>query len=144
MTSVEVGAGFPLWGVRVIALEQAVAAPLCSRHLHDLGADVVKVERPDGGDFSRHYDDAVSGLSANFVWLNHGKRSVAIDLRREEGNQALGRLLAEADVFVHNLGPGAVDRLGFGWDAAHALNPRLVWCAPAGSNVRPFAARSAG
>jgi itaconate CoA-transferase len=128
----EDGAGLPLWGTRVVALEQAVAAPLCSRHLHDLGADVVKVERPDGGDFSRHYDDAVSGLSANFVWLNHGKRSVALDLRSEEGRAALQRLLADADVFVHNLGPGAVERLGFGFEPVHATNPRLVWCAISG------------
>ena len=128
----EDGAGLPLWGIRVVALEQAVAAPLCSRHLHDLGADVIKVERPDGGDFARHYDDAVGGLSANFVWLNHGKRSVALDLRSEEGRAGLERLLAEADVFVHNLGPGAVDRLGFGFEAVHAANPRLIWCAISG------------
>jgi crotonobetainyl-CoA:carnitine CoA-transferase CaiB-like acyl-CoA transferase len=126
------GAGFPLSGIRVVALEQAVAVPLCSRHLHDLGADVVKVERPDGGDFSRHYDDAVNGLSANFVWLNHGKRSIALDLRGDEGKSGLSRLLVSADVFVHNLGPGAVDRLGFGWEVLHARNPRLVWCAISG------------
>jgi itaconate CoA-transferase len=132
VTGIEDGAGLPLWGIQVVALEQAVAAPLCSRHLHDLGADVVKVERPDGGDFSRHYDDAVSGLSANFVWLNHGKRSVALDLRTEDGKAALSGLLTGADVFVHNLGPGSLDRLGFGWDAVHAMNPRLVWCAISG------------
>jgi crotonobetainyl-CoA:carnitine CoA-transferase CaiB-like acyl-CoA transferase len=132
MTTPDDGAGLPLWGIRVVALEQAVAAPLCSRHLHDLGAEVVKVERPDGGDFARHYDDAVSGLSANFVWLNHGKRSVALDVRSEEGSAALWSLLAGADVFVHNLGPGAVERLGFGFEAVHAANPRLIWCAISG------------
>jgi crotonobetainyl-CoA:carnitine CoA-transferase CaiB-like acyl-CoA transferase len=126
------GAGLPLWGIRVVALEQAVAAPLCSLHLHDLGADVVKVERPDGGDFSRHYDTAVEGLSANFVWLNHGKRSVALDLRAESGRATLRRLLTDADVFVHNLGPGAVERLGFDFESTRALNPRLVWCAISG------------
>jgi crotonobetainyl-CoA:carnitine CoA-transferase CaiB-like acyl-CoA transferase len=132
MSIPEDGAGLPLWGIRVVALEQAVAAPLCSRHLHDLGADVVKVERPDGGDFSRHYDDAVDGLSANFVWLNHGKRSVTLDLRSDTGRSGLAHLLANADVFVHNLGPGAVDRLGFGWETVHAMNPRLIWCAISG------------
>jgi itaconate CoA-transferase len=122
----------PLEGIRVVALEHAVAAPLCSRHLADLGAVVIKVERPDGGDFARHYDDAVSGLSANFAWLNHGKQSVALDLRSEAGRAALERLLATADVFVHNLGPGAVERLGFGAEALAGRYPRLVWCSISG------------
>src|SRR3712207_64974 len=106
----------PLEGLRVVALEQAVAAPFCTRQLADLGADVVKVERPDGGDFARGYDGALSGLSAYFAWANRGKRSVALDLKDPPGREALGRLLGRADVFVHNLAPGAVERLGFGYE----------------------------
>src|SRR5207244_6572186 len=96
----------------VIALEQAVAAPLATRHLADLGARVIKVERVDGGDFARHYDQAVRGQASHFVWLNRGKESVALDLKHERGRDVLARLVARADVFLHNLGPAAVDRLG--------------------------------
>src|SRR5262245_31654281 len=103
----------PLSGVRVVALEQAVAAPFCSRQLADLGADVVKVERPGGGDFARDYDGALNGLSAYFAWLNRGKRSVVLDLKRDKELATFGALIARADVFVHNLVPGAVERLGF-------------------------------
>jgi crotonobetainyl-CoA:carnitine CoA-transferase CaiB-like acyl-CoA transferase len=122
----------PLEGIRVVALEHAVAAPLCTRHLADLGADVVKVERPDGGDFARRYDSFVNGESAHFVWLNRGKRSVALDLKRPADRAVLDALLARSDVFVHNLGPSAVDRLGLGWDALHAAYPRLISCAISG------------
>ena len=97
----------PLSGLRVVALEQAVAAPFCSRQLADLGADVIKVERPDGGDFARSYDGALNGLSAHFAWLNRGKRSVALDLKRPEDLTTFGKLIARADVFIHNLAPGA-------------------------------------
>ncbi len=103
----------PLDGMLVVALEQAVAAPLATRHLADLGARVIKVERVDGGDFARDYDHAVRGLASHFVWLNRGKESIALDLKQERGREVLERLLARADVFLHNLGPGAVDRLGF-------------------------------
>ena len=113
----------PLDGVRVVALEQAVAAPLCTRHLADLGADVVKVERPEG-DFARRYDSVVRGQSAYFVWLNRGKRSIALDVAAEPAT--FDALLARADVFVHNLGPGAIDRLGYGWERLHARWPRLI------------------
>lgn len=113
----------PLDGVRVVALEQAVAAPLCTRHLADLGADVVKVERPEG-DFARRYDSVVHGQSAYFVWLNRGKRSIALDVTAERAT--FDALLGTADVFVHNLGPGAVDRLGYGWERLHARWPRLI------------------
>src|SRR5438874_12353821 len=102
----------PLAGVRVVAWEHAVAAPLATRHLADLGADVVKVERPGGGDFARDYDSAVNGLSAYFVWLNRGKRSVVLDLKDERDRRAFDVLLQRADVFVHNQGPGAAERLG--------------------------------
>jgi itaconate CoA-transferase len=117
----------PLAGVRVVALEQAVAAPLCSRHLADLGADVIKVERPGGGDFSRGYDTFVKGMASHFVWLNYGKRSIVLDVKSKEGRATLLRLLETADVFIANLSPGAVDRL-VPKDELEQLNPRLVTC----------------
>lgn len=133
----------PLSGVRVVALEQAVAAPLCTRHLADLGAEVTKVERPDG-DFARRYDTVALGHSAYFVWLNHGKRSVALDLTLARDREAFEALLADADVFVHNLGPGAVERLGYGWDALHARWPRLIVCAISGfGSEGPYKSRKA-
>jgi crotonobetainyl-CoA:carnitine CoA-transferase CaiB-like acyl-CoA transferase len=122
----------PLAGLRVVAWEQAVAAPLATRHLADLGADVVKVERPDGGDFARAYDSAVNGLSAHFVWLNRGKRSVVLDLKQPSGRQAFDRLLDRADVFVHNQGPGAAERLGYTHAVLQQRNPRLITCAISG------------
>ncbi|MGH2378937.1 MAG: CaiB/BaiF CoA transferase family protein [Candidatus Limnocylindria bacterium] len=115
----------PLDGIRVVALEQAVAGPLCTRHLADLGADVVKIERPEG-DFARRYDSVVLGQSAYFVWLNRGKRSLTLDLTQAADRAALERLLERADVLVHNLGPGSLERLGLGWEALHARWPRLV------------------
>jgi itaconate CoA-transferase len=124
--------GLPLRGVRVVALEQAVAAPFCSRQLSDLGADVVKVERPDGGDLAREYDHAVRGQSAYFVWLNRGKRSIVLDLKRSEDRAICQQLLDRADVFVHNLAPRAVERLGFGYDDLAPRNPRLIWCGISG------------
>jgi crotonobetainyl-CoA:carnitine CoA-transferase CaiB-like acyl-CoA transferase len=122
----------PLSGLRVVALEQAVAAPFCSRQLADLGADVIKVERPDGGDFSRSYEGALNGLSGHFAWLNRGKRSVALDLKRAEDLAAFAKLIARADVFIHNLAPGAVERLGFGYDELKDTYPRLIWCGISG------------
>jgi itaconate CoA-transferase len=143
-TALVAGTGMPpLAGLRVVALEQAVAAPLCTRHLADLGADVTKVER-HGGDFARHYDSIVLGMSAYFVWLNHGKRSVGLDLSRAEDRSAFDALLGEADVFVHNLGPGAVERLGYGWAAVHARWPRLIVCAISGfGSDGPYRSRKA-
>src|SRR3954452_4060286 len=102
----------PLDTVTVVSLEQAVAAPLCTRHLADLGARVVKIERPGSGDFARGYDETVHGLSSYFVWLNRTKESVTLDVKRPEGMAILHDLLAGADVLLHNLGPGAVQRLG--------------------------------
>lgn len=122
----------PLEGLRVVALEQAVAGPLCTRHLADLGADVVKIERPGGGDLARRYDSVVKGQSTHFVWLNRGKRSIALDLAKPADRDVCVALLARADVFVHNLGPGAIDRLGFGWETLHARWPRLISCAISG------------
>lgn len=119
-------------GIRVVAFEQAVAAPLCTRHLADLGAEIIKIERPDGGDFARRYDSVVHGESAYFVWLNYGKRSVALDVGSDFGARAMDGLLATADVFVHNLGPGAIDRLGYGWARLHERWPSLISCAISG------------
>ncbi|MEU4810107.1 CaiB/BaiF CoA-transferase family protein [Nocardia fluminea] len=102
----------PLAGVTVVALEQAVSAPMCTRTLADLGARVLKVENPDGGDFARHYDDVVDGLAAHFVWVNRGKESVALNLKSPAGMEVLHLLLDHADVLVSNLAPGATARLG--------------------------------
>lgn len=122
----------PLSELRVVTLEQAVAAPFCSRQLADMGADVVKVERPDGGDFARSYDGALHGLSGYFAWLNRGKRSVTLDLKAERGREAMDKLLMRSDVFIHNLAPGAIDRLGFGWEELHRRNPGLLWVSISG------------
>jgi len=117
----------PLTGVVVVALEQAVAAPLCSRHLADLGAEVIKIERIDGGDFARDYDAHVGGMSSHFVWLNWNKRSLALNLKTDEGKGVLLRLLEEADVFLSNLAPGAIDRL-VTEDELATHNPSLIRC----------------
>jgi formyl-CoA transferase len=116
----------PLAGVRVLALEQAVAGPLCTRHLADLGAEVIKIERPGGGDFARRYDTAVKGLSSYFVWLNRGKRSLALDLKHAKAREILQRLVASSDVLVQNLGPGAIDRLGLAPERLRREYPALV------------------
>ena len=122
----------PLTGLRVLALEQAVAGPFCSRQLADMGADVIKVERPDGGDFARDYDSAMNGLSAYFAWLNRGKRSITLDLKQSPELAICARLIDRADVFLHNLAPGAVERFGFDYDALTGRHPRLVWCGISG------------
>jgi itaconate CoA-transferase len=119
-------ADLPLAGIRVIAFEQAVAAPLCTRHLADLGADVIKVERRGEGDFARGYDSAVHGYSTWSVWLNRGKRSLTLDIKSERGREVAERLVAGADVVVQNFGPGAFDRLGLGVTQLHERYPRLV------------------
>ena len=124
--------GLPLSGVRVVAIEQAVAAPFCSRQLADMGADVIKVERPDGGDLARGYDGALNGVSAYFAWLNRGKRSIVLDLKQPGDLQICARLLEGADIFVHNLAPGAIERMGFGYDALGERHPRLIWCGISG------------
>ncbi|PBC35476.1 carnitine dehydratase [Rhodococcus sp. ACS1] len=118
--------GLPLEGIVVVSVEQAVAVPFASRQLADLGAEVIKIERPEGGDFARDYDDVVEGLSAHFVWLNRSKKSVCLDLKTAQGRQALDRLLDRADVFLQNLAPGAMERLGFGPAAVRASRPGLI------------------
>jgi crotonobetainyl-CoA:carnitine CoA-transferase CaiB-like acyl-CoA transferase len=118
----------PLQDVTVVAVEQAVAAPFASRQLADLGARVIKIERPGSGDFARAYDTTVKGLASHFVWTNRSKESVTLDLKRPEAAGALRRLLARADIFLHNLAPGAVARLGFDAVGLRAAHPRLITC----------------
>ena len=122
----------PLTGITVVALEQAVAAPFATRQLADLGARVIKVERPDGGDFARGYDTAVLGQASYFVWLNRGKESIELDLKTERGREVLSALVARADVFVQNLAPGAADRLGFAAADLTGRHPRLICCSISG------------
>jgi itaconate CoA-transferase len=122
----------PLSGIRVVALEQAVAAPFCSRQLADMGADVIKVERPDGGDTARGYDGALNGVSAYFAWLNRGKRSIVLDVKQPRDHRAFTKLVGRADIFIHNLAPGAVERLGFGYEQLAARQPGLIWCGISG------------
>jgi crotonobetainyl-CoA:carnitine CoA-transferase CaiB-like acyl-CoA transferase len=116
----------------VVALEQAVAAPFATRQLADLGARVIKVERPGAGDFARDYDRTVFGLASYFVWLNRGKESVELNVKSADGQAALAALLARADVFVQNLAPGAAERLGLGADQLRARHPRLICCSVSG------------
>jgi itaconate CoA-transferase len=122
----------PLEGVRVLALEQAVVAPFCTRQLADMGAAVIKVERPGVGDFARDYDGALNGVSAYFAWLNRGKRSIVLDLKLSADLATCQKLISRADVFVHNFAPGAVERLGFGYEQLAAKFPRLIWCGISG------------
>ena len=121
----------PLAGITVVALEQAVAAPFATRQLADLGARVIKVERP-GGDFARHYDRTVQGLSAYFVWVNRGKESIVLDLKDGADRALLDRMLARADVFVQNLAPGAAARLGCAAAELRSRHPRLTTCSLSG------------
>ena len=120
-----------LEGVLVVALEQAVAAPLCSCRLADAGARVIKIERPEG-DFARGYDRAAHGQSSYFVWLNRGKESLTLDIKNEADKALLHRLLAKADVFIQNLAPGAAARAGFDPEELRRLHPRLITCSITG------------
>jgi itaconate CoA-transferase len=134
----------PLSGITVVALEQAVSAPFATRQLADLGARVIKIERPDGGDFARSYDTAVDGLSSYFVWLNRSKESLTLDLKRPEAQAVLAKLLKRADVFVQNLAPGAADRLGFSTSSLRSQHPRLIVCNVSGyGSSGPYADRKA-
>lgn len=116
----------PLAGITVVALEQAVSAPMCTRVLADFGARVIKVENPNGGDFARHYDDVVKGLGAHFVWANRGKESVTLDLKKPAGLNILHRLLDHADVLVSNLAPGSTARLGISSADLAVRHPDLI------------------
>jgi len=134
----------PLAGITIVALEQAVAAPFATRQLADLGARVIKIERPDGGDFARGYDTSVKGLSAHFVWLNRSKESLTLDLKHAAAPEILRRLLARADVFVQNLAPGAAGRLGLSAETLRARDPRLIVCSVSGyGSTGPYADKKA-
>ena len=118
----------PLAGITVVALEHAIAAPFATRQLADLGARVIKIERPGVGDFARGYDTRVGGLASHFVWTNRSKESLSLDLKHREAGGILGRLLEKADVLVQNLAPGAAGRLGLSYEALKERHPRLVVC----------------
>lgn len=118
----------PLQGITVVSLEQAIAAPFCTRQLADLGARVIKVERPVVGDFARHYDKRVRGQSSHFVWVNRSKESLALDLKQPKDFEVLKALINRADVLVQNLAPGASGRMGLSYEALQAQNPGLIVC----------------
>lgn len=122
----------PLEGITVVSLEQAIAAPFATRQLADLGARVIKVERPDSGDFARGYDTTVNGMSSHFVWCNRSKESIALDLKAESGKKALEKLLEKADVFVQNLAPGAIERMGLAPENLLEKYPELIICSLSG------------
>jgi itaconate CoA-transferase len=133
----------PLSGLLVVSLEQAVAAPMCTCRLADAGARVIKIER-EGGDFARGYDDLVHGESAYFVWLNRGKESVVLDLATAEDKALFEAMLAKADVFVQNLKPGAIEKLGFAAERLRRDYPRLIDCSVSGyGESGPYARRKA-
>jgi itaconate CoA-transferase len=134
----------PLEGITVVALEQAVAAPFATRQLADLGARVIKIERPKVGDFARHYDTTVKGLCSHFVWLNRGKESLTLDVKHPAAAGILERLVARADVFIQNLLPGAAARLGLSAEALLARHPRIVVCDVSGyGDSGPYAKKKA-
>ncbi|MDD5325955.1 MAG: CaiB/BaiF CoA-transferase family protein, partial [Polaromonas sp.] len=118
----------PLDGITVVSLEHAIAAPFCTRQLADLGARVIKVERPGVGDFARAYDSRVKGLSSHFVWTNRSKESLTLDLKQPGALAVLKQLLAKADVLVQNLAPGASARMGLGYEALSQAHPQLIVC----------------
>jgi itaconate CoA-transferase len=133
----------PLAGLLVVSLEQAVAAPMCSCRLADAGARVIKIERPEG-DFARGYDELVHGECSYFVWLNRGKESVVLDLAKAEDKELLAAIIKRADVFVQNLKPGAIDKLGFPVARLRREHPKLICCSISGfGESGPFATRKA-
>ncbi|KMN08773.1 CaiB/BaiF CoA transferase family protein [Pseudomonas helleri] len=118
----------PLDGITVVSLEHAIAAPFCTRQLADLGARVIKVERPGSGDFARDYDERVNGLASHFVWTNRSKESLTLNVKQDEAGQVLDKLLSTADVLVQNLAPGAAQRMGLSFADLHERFPRLIVC----------------
>ena len=129
----------PLDGITVIALEHVIAAPFCTRQLADLGARIIKIERPGGGDFARGYDTQVEGLSSHFVWVNRSKESLTLDLKQESAVAVLKSLLKTADVFIQNLAPGAAARMGLSPEILQKENPGLIMCAISGyGNDGPY------
>jgi itaconate CoA-transferase len=124
--------GRPLEGITVVALEQVIAGPFATRQLAELGARVIKIERPGSGDAARGYDRTVAGLSSHFVWTNRSKESLALDVKHPAAAEVLARLAARADVFLQNLAPGAAERLGLGAQSLRERHPRLIWCGISG------------
>jgi itaconate CoA-transferase len=134
----------PLDGITVVALEQVIAGPFATRQLAEMGARVIKIERPGEGDAARTYDRTVRGLSSHFVWTNRSKESLALDVKHPAAREILARLLARADVFLQNLAPGAVERLGLGANELRARHPRLIWCGISGYGPSgPYASKKA-
>ena len=134
----------PLEGITVVALEQVIAGPFATRQLAELGARVIKIERPQGGDPARGYDATVKGLSSHFAWVNRSKESLTLDVKHREAKEILARLIRKADVFLHNLAPGAVERLGLGADELRKRHPRLIWCGVSGYGpAGPYASKKA-
>jgi crotonobetainyl-CoA:carnitine CoA-transferase CaiB-like acyl-CoA transferase len=119
-------------GVRVVSFEQVLAGPFCSCILADMGAEVVKVERPGVGDLIRHWDQAVRGLSSGYVWLNRNKQSLTVDVKQEKGREILYRLIRGADIFFENYAPGVAERSGLGYEKLKSINPRLIYCSLSG------------
>lgn len=134
----------PLQGIRVIDFSQILAGPFCTMLLADMGADVVKVEKPNGGDDTRRYGPPfIEGESAAFLTLNRNKRSIVLDLKSEQGLGVVRRMLADADVMLHNFRPGVVERMGLGYDDVSALNPAIVYCAVSGFGATgPYSQRA--
>ena len=124
--------GSALKGVRVASFEQVLAGPFSTCVLADMGAEVVKIERPGVGDLIRHWDKAVRGLSSGYVWLNRNKRSLTVDVKKDEGKEIIYRLVRECDVFFENYAPGVADRVGLGYEKLEKLNPRLIYCSISG------------
>jgi itaconate CoA-transferase len=134
----------PLDGITVVALEQVIAGPFATRQLAELGARVIKIERPGGGDAARAYDRTVNGMSSHFVWTNRSKESLALDVKHPRAAEILERLLRKADVFLQNLAPGAVERLGLGSSDLRKKHPRLIWCGISGYGpAGPYAEKKA-
>ncbi|OFZ85897.1 MAG: hypothetical protein A2W21_05095 [Betaproteobacteria bacterium RBG_16_66_20] len=134
----------PLEGITVVGLEQVIAGPFCTRQLAELGARVIKIERPGGGDAARGYDRTVKGLSSHFVWVNRSKESLALDVKHPDAKPILEKLVQKADVFVQNLAPGAAERLGLGAAELRAKHPALIWCGISGYGpAGPYAEKKA-
>ncbi len=119
-------------GIRVVSFEQVLSGPFCTSILGDMGAEVIKVERPGTGDLIRHWDTVVRGLSSGYVWLNRNKRSLTVDVKKEKGQEILHHLLRQADVFFENYAPGVAERSGLGYEKLKSLNPRLIYCSLSG------------
>src|SRR5262245_18149579 len=115
-------------GVKILAYEQVLSGPFATCLLADLGAEVIKLERPGGGDVIRSWDSVVKGLSSGYVWLNRNKRSLTVDVKKDQGREILQRLAKTADIFFENYAPGVTTRLGLGYEKLGELNPRLIYC----------------